>query len=222
MVDQLTFAGFLTLGLMVGFGHCVGMCAPFVLFINRRFSDPEAAGRSVLIAQLWYTAGRITTYTAMGVAAGAVGSAMELAGDLVGVQRAAAVIAGGLLMVYGAVSLLDLAPRLFHGGGPFFQRVAGLLKKRTPNHPYLMGLLLGFLPCPPVYSAVLASAAMGGPVGGGEAVLLFGLGTVPAMLGISIVDELLARHRAVINRLSQVFLLVMGAWFVYQGLSHLL
>lgn len=221
MVDQLTFAGFLTLGLMVGFGHCVGMCAPFVLFINRRFSDPEAAGRSVLIAQLWYTAGRITTYTAMGVAAGAVGSAMELAGDLVGVQRAAAVIAGGLLVVYGVVSLMDLAPRLFHGGGPLFQRVAGLLKTRTPNHPYLMGLLLGFLPCPPVYSAVLAAAAMGGPVGGGEAVLLFGLGTIPAMLGISVVDELLARHRAVINRLSQVFLLVMGVWFVYQGLRPL-
>lgn len=206
---------------MVGFGHCVGMCAPFVMFINRRFGGPEGARRSVVLPQLWYTAGRLTTYTAMGAAAGLVGSAMELAGDLVGVQRAAAVVAGGLLMVYGAVSLLDLAPRLFHGGGPLFQRVAGILRTRTPNHPYVMGLLLGLLPCPPVYSAVLASAAMGGPVGSGEAVLLFGLGTVPALLGISAVDELLARNRVLLSRLSQVFLMVMGAWFVYQGLSPL-
>ena len=222
MVEPLSFAGFLVLGLMVGFGHCVGMCAPFVLFINRRFGGSETTPRPVIRAQLGYTLGRITTYTAMGAVAGALGSAMELAGGLIGVQRAAAVLAGGLLMIYGVVSLLDLAPRLFEGGGAVFRPIAGLLKTRSPNRPYVMGLLLGFLPCPPVYSAVLAAAATGGPVTGAVGVLLFGLGTVPAMLGLSAADELLARHRVLLNRLSQVFLLVMGAWFVYQGIRPLL
>ena len=43
--------------------------------------------------------------------------------------------------------------------------------------------------------------------------------TAPPLLGVSVADELLARNRAVINRLSQVFLLAMGVWFIWTGLS---
>ena len=43
--------------------------------------------------------------------------------------------------------------------------------------------------------------------------------TAPALLGVSIADELLARNRAVINRISQVFLLAMGVWFLRTGLA---
>jgi sulfite exporter TauE/SafE len=46
----------------------------------------------------------------------------------------------------------------------------------------------------------------------------FGLGTAPALLGVSLADELLARHRNFVNRLSQVFLLAMGGWFLWTGL----
>jgi hypothetical protein len=51
------------------------------------------------------------------------------------------------------------------------------------------------------------------------ALALFGLGTAPALLGVSVADELLARNRAVINRLSQVFLLAMGIWFLWTGFA---
>jgi len=44
-----------------------------------------------------------------------------------------------------------------------------------------------------------------------------GLGTAPALLGVSVADELLARHRTFVNRLSQVFLLAMGIWFLWTG-----
>jgi sulfite exporter TauE/SafE len=49
---------------------------------------------------------------------------------------------------------------------------------------------------------------------------LFGLGTAPGLLGVSLADELLARHRNFFNRLSQVFVLAMGAWFLWTGLSR--
>ena len=45
---------------------------------------------------------------------------------------------------------------------------------------------------------------------GAAALALFGIGTAPALLGVSVADELLARNRAFVNRLSQVFLLAMG------------
>jgi len=44
-------------------------------------------------------------------------------------------------------------------------------------------------------------------------------GKAPALLGVSVADALLARNRAFVNRFSQVFLLVMGAWFLRTGFA---
>ena len=47
--------------------------------------------------------------------------------------------------------------------------------------------------------------------------MLFGLGTSPALFGVSLADALFIQRRAVLNRLSQVFVLVMGAWFLWRA-----
>jgi hypothetical protein len=142
---------------------------------------------------------------------------VELAGGLLGLQRLASTAAGGLLIVWALVALSDLVPGL-NVGGAFFSRIAGFLKGRVPGHPFLTGLFLGLLPCGLLYSALIAAAARGGAIEGAAALALFGIGTAPALLGVSVADALLARNRAVINRLSQVFLLAMGVWFLANGL----
>ena len=218
MIQTIDLVGFLTLGLLGGFGHCVGMCSPFVLFVSRRYV-PAGAGRPAAVAaQGWYTAGRVVTYSMLGAVAGALGSVVELAGTLLGLQRAASIVAGGVLVVWALVTLSDLVPRL-GSGGSLFTRVAGALKGRVPGHPFATGLFLGLLPCGLLYSALIAAAARGGALEGAAALALFGIGTAPALLGVSVADELLARNRAVINRLSQVFLLAMGLWFLWTGFA---
>lgn len=217
MTETIDLLGFLTLGLLGGFGHCVGMCSPFVLFVSRRHVSPEGGRRAAFAAQLWYTVGRVLAYAALGALAGALGGAVELAGALLGLQRAASVVAGAALVVWAAVSLADLAPRA-DGGGRLFGRVAGALGGRVPGHPLATGLFLGLLPCGLLYSAVLAALARGGALDGAAALALFGLGTAPALLGVSLADELLARRRAALDRLSRLFVLAMGSWFLWKGL----
>ena len=202
MIEQLSLFGFLTLGLLGGFGHCVA---------------PEAGRAAAFRAQLWYTLGRVLTYVLLGALAGALGGVFELAGALLGVQRAASIVAGGALVLWALVALSDLVPGL-DTGGRLFGRVAGALKGRVPGHPFATGLFLGLLPCGLLYSAVLAAVARGGALDGALALALFGLGTAPALLGLSLADELLARRRAFVNRLSQLFLLAMGGWFLWTGL----
>ena len=85
-------------------------------------------------------------------------------------------------------------------------------------HPLGLGLLLGLLPCGLLYSALIAAVSRGGPLEGALALLVFGLGTAPALLGLSLADDLLARRRALLDRLARLFLLAMGAWFVWTGL----
>jgi hypothetical protein len=218
MIQTIDLVGFLMLGLLGGFGHCVGMCSPFVLFVSRRYVPAGGGRAAVFVAQVWYTAGRVLTYAALGAAAGALGGIVALAGGLLGVQRAASIAAGGILIVWALAALSDLVPRL-NTGGSLFTRVAGALKGRVPGHPFATGLFLGLLPCGLLYSALIAAAARGGAREGAAALAVFGLGTAPALLGLSVADDLLARNRAVINRVSQVFLLAMGIWFLWTGLA---
>ena len=218
MIQTIDLLGFLTLGLLGGFGHCIGMCSPFVLFVSRRYAPPEGGRLAALAAQAWYAAGRIATYTVLGGLAGAFGGVVQKAGAFLGVQRAALILAGGVLVVWAIVALSDLVPRL-GTGGRLFARVAGRLKGRVPGHPLAMGLFLGLLPCGFLYSAVVAAIGRGGALEGAAALALFGIGTAPALLGVSIADELLARNRTFANRLSQVFLLAMGLRFLWRGFA---
>jgi sulfite exporter TauE/SafE len=215
---SIDLLGFLALGFLGGFGHCVGMCAPFVLLVSRRFAAPDRGRAAALGAQAWYTAGRVTTYSALGAAAGFAGGVVELAGSLVGVQRAASVLAGVVLLVEAALGLAGAGPLAHTRGGRLFARASGALGRRIPRHPFALGLLLGLLPCGLLYSALIAAVAMSGPAGGALALLVFGLGTAPALLGLSLADDLLARRRVLLDRLARVFLLAMGAWFVWSGL----
>lgn len=208
---------FLVLGLVGSVSHCVGMCSPFVLIVARRFGGP-GAGRSPLTAQLWYAGGRVLTYAVLGAAAGSLGGVVEMAGTLVGVQRAAAVAAGLALIGFAGVSLTG---RAFSSGthGRWFARVSGTFAGRMPGHPLTVGLLLGLLPCGLLYAAVAGAVARGGALGGGLALAGFGVGTIPALLGVSLADHRLVRHRATVNRYAQMFVLAMGMWYVWTGMG---
>ena len=66
--------------------------------------------------QAAYHGGRAATYVGLGAAAGAFGSLVDLGGKLVGVQRVAAVVAGALMVGFGAVALLRVAGARLNAG----------------------------------------------------------------------------------------------------------
>ena len=214
---QADLLAFLVLGLVGSVAHCVGMCSPFVMIVARRFGVPEGR-HSATAAQLWYTAGRVLTYAMLGALAGALGGLVEVAGGLVGMQRAAAVVAGLALVAFAMVSLTGWTPRT-QAHGAWFGRITGLMKGRMPGHPMVVGVFLGLLPCGLLYSAVAGAVARGGALAGALALTAFGLGTAPALLGLSFADARLLRHRSAMNWLSQAFVLVMGVWYLWRGFA---
>ena len=96
--------------------------------------------------------------------------------------------------------------------------MAGALKGRVPGHPLVTGLFLGLLPCGLLYSAVIAAVARGGAVDGATALALFGAGRLRCWASRS-PTSCWARHRVLVNRASQLFILAMGAWFLWQGIA---
>ena len=188
---------------VVGSLHCVGMCGPFVAF----YSGADCSGGARrLLSHAAYSGGRLLTYAAFGLAAGAVGAALDVAGSLAGFQRVAAIIAGVTMILWGVFALLQIrGVRIFkHGSGK--GRIAGVLRRGfslvSDKPPVVragvVGLLSGFLPCGWLWAFVVSAAGTGSSLKGAAVMTAFWAGTVPALLavglGAQLVSEPLRRH----------------------------
>jgi sulfite exporter TauE/SafE len=168
---------------VAGSAHCAGMCGPLLLVVmGGANSSRQAAGRAALI----YHSCRISTYVVLAVPAGYAGRAMVLAG----LGRVIAVVAGALLLLAAT------------GSGQRWMRPVSLawstvviclgMKARTftrqsPHLGYaVLGLVNGLIPCGLVYAALATAAAVGSLAGSALFMSGFGLGTVPALLGVTI------------------------------------
>lgn len=219
---------FLSTGLAVGFGHCIGMCGPVVVAMTLRLAGPRR-----LIPHLLCNAGRILTYAVLGGLVGATGTFTGLASRIAGVQKGVMILAGGLILLTGMAmgGWLPLG-RLFQSDAPDGGIIARGYRRLT-RAPLTsgaclpLGLLLGLLPCGPVYTALLAAARLGmtesrpaaGFLTGALAMAVFGLGTVPALLLVARMSSLRwIRARAFIYRAGALIVILFGAVFIYQGL----
>ncbi|MCD8496723.1 MAG: sulfite exporter TauE/SafE family protein [Alphaproteobacteria bacterium] len=175
-------------GLVGGFTHCAGMCAPFVL---AQTSDNPQLNRLSSSLLLPYHLGRMTTYVALAILVSSLINLAFLFSDL------KILISVPLLMLAGVMFLVTAFPRF----GMIFPWTAGIrlslpyrfISKalgRLGNNPnsmkrYGMGVLLGFMPCGLVLAALMASASAPSPIYAGAAMAAFTLGTIPALVAVA-------------------------------------
>ncbi|TCK60674.1 sulfite exporter TauE/SafE family protein [Seleniivibrio woodruffii] len=216
-MEELSYIGFLTLGFSVGFGHCLAMCHPFVLYISGRFVKGKKGYVPLFLPHLKYNLGRITTYSILGLIAGLAGSVVQVFGNLMGIQKAAAVIAGVFLVLYGvfAFSGYNFMNKLESRIGRV--DVGEQLKRFQPKTPYLTGVVLGLLPCGPLYGVIIASASSADALRGLLSMMFYGIGTMGAMLTAAIFGNFLMARRGFFNALSLVIMIVMGVFFIWSG-----
>lgn len=186
-------AGFVALFLvgLLGGSHCVGMCGGIVGALSMQ--APQ--GSMALPVQLAYNLGRIASYTAAGLMAGALA---QIAGELVPMQRTLYLLASLMLVAMG-IYLLGLTQSLAwleRRGQVVWRRIqpftARFLPVRGAAQALPLGLLWGWLPCGLVYSALATALASGSALKGALLMLAFGLGTLPNLL---LAGMLLARFR---------------------------
>lgn len=221
---------FLT-GLFFGASHCVGMCGGFVTAytLGRTGGNRPACASGAIGAipsHLAYNLGRITTYTLIGAFMGWVGSIVQGAGRLVGIQGVATSIAG-LLMLAWAVSKWR-GNTLFEAGKlslfrlGWFQRVYRVLtREKGVTGTLLLGLLLGFLPCGLLTTMEIKAAGTGSIAGGMLVMLAFGLGTAPPMIAFGTISAWLGAHlRDQLDRAAAVAVGLAGLLSVLRGLAE--
>ena len=203
----------------IGSGHCAGMCGPLVLTIERSLRRPSR--RAQLRHALTYHAGRVLTYALLGVAAGIAGQTLAFWGF----GRALAVTAGVVLLLAAIGSAI---PHRLRGWGArpaaLASRACAVAGQWSRLHsvagPAIAGAANGLLPCGLVYSALLTAAAMGTATSAVALMAGFGLGTIPALVALSMAaaSQTFA-IRARLRRLTPVLLALTAAMLLVRGLA---
>jgi uncharacterized protein len=226
--DPLYLAFFIT-GLTVGFGHCIGMCGPIVVSLSLNLKV-----KNVLIPQLLYNAGRMITYSFLGGLAGLLGSFTILASSMASLQKGVLLFAGVLVLLMG-LAMGGWIPlgRIFGdsgaGSGVLSRAFGRLSDARSPILYLPLGLLLGLLPCGPVYTVLIASARAGMSaesalqafLSGMGLMVAFGVGTLPALLLVGKLAGLAwLKSRPLIYKISSVLMVLVGVYFIIQGIRY--
>lgn len=223
------------IGFLGSFGHCVGMCGPiaaaFALSASvGKITEKDSSERglpgkekqpnwtSQLTFHLLLNLGRLISYTLVGAAIGALGSALLAGGQMAGVgsglRRSLSILMGLLLIWFGLTQaspgFLPVLPFLHPAKQQaLHERINRAMAKvsRQPQSltPLLLGLLWGLIPCGFLYTGQLRAVATQSWLGGASVMMAFGLGTLPAMVAMGLATSALS-----VDRRSQLFRL--GGW----------
>ena len=213
---MIEVSAYFFIGLTGGFGHCVLMCNPFVLYVSSKYSV-SYNGYYMLIPHIYYNFGRTLTYMILGAVAGFLGSVIQYAGSsFIGVQKLAAILGGSFLILFALLSF-------FGSSGNFILSKINLskyLKKIETSPPFLLGMMLGLLPCGLSMGAVIGAASAGNAFNGALLLLAFGIGTSAAMMTMALFGNFAVKHSVILRKIGNILLLLTGAYFIYMGISY--
>lgn len=212
----ITLSAAFALGFITGF-HCIGMCGPLALAL-------PVVGRSrgaYVAGRVLYNLGRACTYALMGAAVGLVGQ-VGRGFAIGGFQRWVSIGAGVLLLL----GLLFFKSGLLEKLGVFklfavLQELwARNFSRRGFTGLFILGLINGLLPCGPVYVALAAAAATGHPATAALFMFVFGLGTLPMMLAVSLAGKLVQLPlRRKLQKLVPISAGVVAVLLIVRGLA---
>lgn len=190
-IHQITLAyglplSLLLAGLVGSMTHCVVMCGPFVVSQTGNMKKIQDA------ALIPYHLGRMTTYVFMAIMAHSVFSLIFVYSDL------KSIIAIPMLLLAGTIFLVSAFPQLISLFPwahqikltlplPFIYKLSSKISQNSNGFSrYILGVLLGFMPCGLVIAALLASSTAGTLWEAMIAMIAFTIGTIPALILVAI------------------------------------
>ncbi len=199
----LDFLSAFIIGLL-GSGHCIAMCGGITTMLtsalptnqnndsqqipinNQKYVKPS----SKFILVFNYNLGRIASYSFIGAIVGFTGSiaAKNLGMPLAGLKMFSALFVillglylGQWLMWLNRIE--SLGKWLWQYISPFASKA---LPVDTPIKAFTLGAVWGWLPCGLVYSTLTWALASNSIISGAGVMFFFGLGTLPALLTLSL------------------------------------
>ncbi len=212
--NQVLGIGFL-LGL-IGSVHCIGMCGPLTMALP--FSHQKNIFKYLAIAL--YHMGKILSYACLGLIVGLFGKQVFV----IDTQQGISIIIGVFMLVYVVwVYLIKVNTRvnpLEFIQSPVLKALSTLFKNKQVTVFLLFGFLNGFLPCGMVYLALSSAMSTGHPIDAAIFMAFFGLGTIPALLMLTLGGQMLSfEWRKKLQSTLPVFIFGMGIILILRGMN---
>ena len=209
-LNNASYAVLFVVGILTSI-HCVGMCGGIML--SQTINKGNKGRLSSMKPGLLYNLGRVTSYTILGGAVGAVGSVFALS---LPAQAGMQMFAGVFMIMMGLNMAGFSAFRKFQIKLP-----AAVCKiQAKPRAPFLVGILNGFMPCGPLQTMQIFALGTGSAAAGALSMFMFSLGTVPLMVTVGALSGLLSKaYTKKILKFSGVLIIMLGLIMSNRGLA---
>lgn len=193
--------------------HCAGMCGPLVLAVTAK--NPFVGSKII------YNSGRVLTYGILGLGAGALGSIIQFTAF----QNVLAYVVGAVLLLMGLGAIQGVRiPVLTFLVNRFTSWLKTLFGKflQGKRNIFFLGMLNGLLPCGLTYMALAYCLTLNNFTEGFLFMIIFGLGTIPVMVGVLWVLGI-TLHKLKLNyrKISMIVLIGIGSLIIGRTLvSH--
>ncbi len=214
MTEGFTLLTALLAGLL-GSLHCMAMCGGISSTLAL------AAEPATRLRMPWlYNLGRLASYTLFGLLAGGLGLMIDQfvpqSDSGFGLRN----LTGVMMLLIGAwlafqLSWLEFITRYGqHVWGKIAPMAGRFMPLRTASDALALGFLWGWLPCGLVYAMLLTAWLTASPLQGAAVMLAFGLGTLPAMVGMGLAAGWVSQHisRERLRRWAGISLMLFGLW----------
>lgn len=223
------FVSMLGIGFITSF-HCVAMCGGLVLACAVKGAQEGPWWRR-LTPHLVYQGTKIASYAAVALVLGGVVALLGNAVDITGFRNWLMIAAGFYMVLLGLSMTGRFAAMRYLSPRPPKFLVTALSRMRrkanadadTGHHslaaPLALGALTGLMPCAPLIAAQAAAISSGSPVSAAFAMVGFGLGTAPLMLGFALFATLLSvAFQRKLQIVSALAVIVFGLVILNRGL----
>ncbi|MFW5442792.1 MAG: sulfite exporter TauE/SafE family protein [Methylococcaceae bacterium] len=180
--------------------HCIGMCGSIIGTLTLSLKPEIRNQKSTLFPYvLNYNLGRIFSYTLAGLLVGIAEAILTLPLGLDHGHRILQLLSASI-MIGAGFYIAGWFPRFAYiekAGSRLWKLLEPYGRKLIPVstrfHAFLFGMVWGWLPCGLVYAALALAATTGNILTSAITMLAFGLGTLPSVLGVGIMTNVLTK-----------------------------
>lgn len=215
--ETMSYGLVFVIGVVASVSSCIAVTGGLLVAVAAKYNEASTALTPVqrMKPHIYFNAGRILSYTLLGGAIGALGSALTLSPEINGVLT---LVASAVMILLG-LQMLRLLPGLtrFLPTMPkaFSHFIHDLAERDANGGAFALGAATFFLPCGFTQALQLYVLAKGSFSIGALTMLAFSLGTLPALLSLSAMSSFAS------GNVQRHFLKFAGAAVIVLGIANI-
>lgn len=218
---SINLGAIFVIGLVAAVSTCTALVSGLIISVSAKYNEAHQATThwQKLKPHLQFNAGRLISYFVLGGVIGLLGQAITPSAKFTGILT----VGISIVMILLGIDILKLFEgKRFIPKMPkwFSEKMYVLAESDKPWVPFVLGALTFFLPCGFTQSMQLYALTTGSFWQGGITMLVFALGTLPALLGVGMVASLAkGKFAQYFMKFSGAMVLVLGFYNLNNGLA---